>query len=204
MSMLFDFTGISKEGSGVTLEPGRYKVSTNDNWTMTKTEKGHLKLRVPFTVLDSGPYEGGTASMYHTIMMPDVDPDPNKIRYNKQLTLQLFANLGLINEDVDRDPNTGALHADFEYGEKDEYDRVAINCLKVVTPQGEERRSLGGRIATAVVVTSTYTQSGVSVDRFEPVGDAKQTNAQHTQPQNAQHTQPQPEQTQQKPNGIPF
>lgn len=209
---LFDFTGISTEGSGVQLAPGRYKVSTNDNWTVTKTDSGNMSLRIPFTVLESGEYEGGTASMYHTIMLPpegyssmsdkEKAEIADKIRYNKQLTLQLFANLGLINEETDRDQNTGALHADFEYGEKDDYDRVPVNCLKVTTPNGEERRSLGGRIAIAVVVTSSYTKSGVKVDRFDPAGDAKQQ-AQQPQPQQVQPEQ-QPQQQPQKPNAIPF
>ena len=111
--------------------------------------------------------------------------------------------MGLINEETDRDPNTGALQADFEYGEKDDYDRVPVNCLKVVTPNGEERRSLGGRIALAVVVTSSYTKTGVQVDRFEPAGDAKQQ-AQQPQPQQAQQPQPEPQQQTQKSNAIPF
>jgi len=211
---LFDFTGISTEGSGVTLETGRYKVSTNDRWTVTKTDSGNMTLRIPFTVLEQGQYEGGTASMYHTIMLPPSNYNSmadkekaeiaDKIRYNKQLTLQLFANLGLINEETDRDQNTGGLHADFEYGEKDDYDRVPVTCLKVVTPNGEERRNLNGRIAQAVVVQSSYTKTGVKVDRFEPIGDPKGQNTE-TQPSTQQPTQQTTEQQQPKINkGMPF
>lgn len=205
--MQFDFTGVSGESGGVTLAPGRYRVSTQDRWTVTKNDSGNINLRIPFTVLESGEFEGATSSYYHTIM---VFPDnynslgakekkdiAEKIYYNKTLTLQMFLALGLLS-DADRRADD-SLKADFEYGDKDEYGRVSVLSLAV----NGERRSLGDRIATAVVVTSSYTKSGVKVDRLEANG--KPEAPQPSQPSVDPKPQPAPEPQQPaKQQGIPF
>jgi len=199
--MKFDFTGISSETGGVSLEPGRYRVSTQDRWNVTKTDSGNMNLRVPFTVLESGQYEGATSAYYHTIMVPPENYDSlnekakaeaaEKLRYNKTLTLQLFMALGLISKE-DRESTEDPLHAEFEYGDKDDYDRVPVLSLMV----NGERRALDNRIVTAVVITNAYTKSGVKVDRLDPAG--KPDTSQATQPD----VTPQPQQKSKQ--GFPF
>lgn len=199
--MKFDFTGISSETGGVSLEPGRYRVSTQDRWNVTKTDSGNMNLRIPFTVLESGQYEGATSAYYHTIMVPPENYDSlnekakaeaaEKLRYNKTLTLQLFMALGLISKE-DRESTEDPLHAEFEYGDKDDYDRVPVLSLMV----NGERRALDNRIVTAVVITNAYTKSGVKVDRLDPAG--KPDTSQATQPD----VTPQPQQKSKQ--GFPF
>lgn len=199
--MKFDFTGISSETGGVSLEPGRYRVSTQDRWNVTKTDSGNMNLRIPFTVLESGQYEGATSAYYHTIMVPPENYDSlnekakaeaaEKLRYNKTLTLQLFMALGLISKE-DRESTEDPLHAEFEYGDKDEYDRVPVLSLMV----NGERRALDNHIVTAVVITNAYTKSGVKVDRLDPAG--KPDTSQATQPD----VTPQPQQKSKQ--GFPF
>jgi len=200
--MKFDFTGVSPETGGVSLPVGRYRVSTQDRWTVTKSESGNMNLRIPFTVLESGEYEGATSSYYHTIMLPPENFNSmadsqkkellEKISFNKKLTLQLFLALGLLSEE---DRTDDGLHAEFDYGDKDDYDRVAVNSLKV----NGEHRSLENRIAIAVVVTNSYTKSGVKVERLEAAGkpDTSQT-------LNQVDTAPTPQPATPKANGIPF
>lgn len=172
--MQFDFTGIFDSGSDVALEPGRYRVSTKDNWTISKNDKGNLNVRVPFLVMEEGEFQGAPASFYHTIVQPPANYNSlsqqekaewaDRLRKNKVFTLRLFSALGLVT-DEDRGPN-GEVQASFVYGDKDDYDRTAINGLNV----NGTVRNLDGRAAVAVVVTSNYTNTGVKVDSLEPSG----------------------------------
>ncbi len=179
--MKFDFTTISDSG-GVTLTPGRYLVSTKANWTVSETQSGHMKLYVPFEVLEDGDFQGASSAYYHTIM---TSGEPQKIRTNLMYTLRLYSALGLI-VDTDRGQN-GALEAEFEYGDKDENGRVAVRALIV----NGERRTLDGLNAVAVVILDSNTQSGVKVDRLEANGKPVQAKAMPAtqQVQQAQATQ---------------
>ena len=173
--MQFDFTGIYDTGNDVHLEPGRYKVSTKDNWSISRNDKGNLNVRVPFIVMDEGEFNGASSSFYHTIVQPPANYNTlppkdkaewaDKLRKNKVFTLRLFSALGLIT-DADRGEN-GQVQAAFQYGEEDEYARTPITGLNV----NGTVRNLDNLPAVAVVVTSSYTTSGVKVDSLEPLGD---------------------------------
>ncbi len=189
--MKFDFTNISDTG-GVVLTPGRYLISTKENWTVSETQSGHIRLYVPFEVLEDGDFQGASSAYYHTIM---TSGEPQKIRTNMMYTLRLYAALGLISE-TDRG-NNGALQAEFEYGDKDENGRVAVRALVV----NGERRVLSGLHAVAVVIVDSNTQSGVKVDRLEANGKPVQAKAAAVQP-TQQAQAPQAEAA--APKGLPF
>lgn len=173
--MQFDFTGVYDSGTDISLEPGRYRASTKDNWSISKNDNGNLNLRVPFIVMEDGEFNGASSSFYHTIVQPPANYNTlgpkdkaewaDKLRKNKVYSLRLFSALGLIT-DADRGEN-GQVQASFQYGDKDDYDRTAITGLNV----NGTIRNLDGRPVIAVVVTSSYTSSGVKVDSLEPLGD---------------------------------
>jgi hypothetical protein len=159
--MKINLTGITDDGGFVNLSPGRYSVVTKGEWSAKISDNGNMVLRVPFTVQDKGEFEGAASSYFHTIML---DGPADKLRTNKVFTFRLLASLGLISE-ADQGPK-GELEVEFEYGDKGENERVAVLSLVV----NGQKRSLGNRPATAVVVLSDSSQSGVQVKALEANG----------------------------------
>lgn len=159
--MKLDLTGLTDDGGFVNLNPGRYSVVTKDKWSAKKSKAGNLILRVPFTVLDKGEFDGAGNSYFHTIML---DGEASKMRTNKIFTLRLLTCLGIIMED-DRGAK-GELGIEFEFGDKDDKDNVEVHSIMV----NNQRRGLGGRHATAVVVIDNERDSGVNVKNLEANG----------------------------------
>lgn len=166
--MKLDLTGVVDDGGFVVLNPGRYSVVTKDEWSAKKSQAGNPVLRIPFTVQDKGEYEGATSSYFHTLMM---EGPAEKLRQNKLFTVRLLTSLGILSED-DRGPK-GELGIEFEFGDKDDRDNVPLYSIIV----NGERRALGGKTATAVVVVDNNTQSGISVKQLEANGKPVVTSA---------------------------
>lgn len=164
--MKFDFTGILDDGGFVNLTPGRYNIVTKSEWSAGKSKSNdkNLVLRIPFTVLDSGEFEGAQSSFFHTIM---ADGAADKMRTNKVFTLRLLTALGLVS-DEDRGAK-GELEIEYEFGAKEDNDRVPLHSLIV----NGQRRSLEGCYGVAVVVVSDVFDSGVAVKTIEPPAGKK-------------------------------
>jgi len=160
--MAFDLTGIVDEGF-VVLAPGRYTIVTKGEWSATKKDTGNIVLRVPFNVLDRGEFEGAPASYFHTLML---EGDAEKLRQNRVFLSRFLTALGLISSEDQK----GSLQVDFEYGNPDDNGNAPVFSLIV----NDEKRELGGRVATAVVVVNDKTQSGVSIKSLEPSGNPTQ------------------------------
>lgn len=188
--MKLDLTGLIDDGGFVNLNPGRYSVVTKDKWVSHMSDNGNLILRVPFTVLDKGEFEGATNSLFHTIML---DGEASKMRTNKIFTLRLLSSLGIITED-DRGAN-GELGIEFDFGDKDDKGKVDVHSILV----NNQRRNLGGRHATAVVVIDNTRDSGVSVKTLEANGKPNVNTSQPVQ-QAAPVATPAPKAT----GGFPF
>ncbi len=195
--MKIDLTGIDMDGGFVDLSPGRYSVVTKDQWSAKVSDSGNLVLRVPFEVQDKGEFEGASSSYFHTIML---EGDAAKLKQNKGFTFRLLASLGIITPD----DQGGQLEIELEYGDKDERGSAPVTGILV----NGSKRSLGGRTATAVVVISNATQSGVQVKALEANSKVSQNAALnqpggHAQASSTTQQEAVP-QTPKKSGGFPF
>ena len=148
--MEFDFTNVSDTGF-VELEPGRYKVVTQDWWKRVKEDTGNVVLDIDLKVTE-GKFDGSTIRYFHTITNKEI---------SKGFLLAMFSAVGLIREG-DRG-NGGSLKPRFVFGDKDDKGRERVVSLSV---NGQERK-VEGLLATAVVVKG---ESRSQVQRLEAVG----------------------------------
>lgn len=159
----FNFQNVSDEGFAV-LPPGRYEVTTG-NWSAVEKETGNIVLMVNLIVAEDDVDFAGESVAYFQTLMPGGPAE--KVRTSHRFFLRMLNALGVISSD-DRGPN-GELDVELIPGEKnEETGRVQIEGVEV----NGEARKLTGYKALAVVVKNNKTQTGVSIDRLEPIAGA--------------------------------
>ncbi len=152
---------------GRTLAPGRYTVETLDEVTASRSQAGNVVLRIPFKVVDDSEFAGVTAAMYQTILEDQSDPD--KYNASQFYLYRVFSALG-VTSDEDKGPKGHT--AELEFGtEKNQWGGVPVTALIV----NGQKRSLGARRAIAIVVADPNRNSGINVDRFEPLPEGERS-----------------------------